>query len=154
MICRGACLRHALCFLCISCTKWDTLCIRQPRPYGADRAPRIQDNPLSPDPAIASGDKAFVLVARALALLMTPALAFFYGGLVRGKNALNAMMKIMSSFLPLRVDDRAEGVGLDLSAHGEEAYAQGEGAVLASPGNSGDPKPVAAPVPSFSGGPR
>ena len=38
------------------------------------------------------GDVAFVLVACALVLLMTPALAFFYGGLVRGKNALNTMM--------------------------------------------------------------
>lgn len=42
--------------------------------------------------AISAGDTAFVLVACALVLLMTPALAFFYGGLVRGKNALNTMM--------------------------------------------------------------
>src|SRR5262252_9458099 len=33
-----------------------------------------------------------MLVSTALVLLMTPALAFFYGGLVRSKNALNAMM--------------------------------------------------------------
>jgi len=33
-----------------------------------------------------------MLVATALVLLMTPALAFFYGGLVRSKNSLNAMM--------------------------------------------------------------
>ena len=38
------------------------------------------------------GDIAWMLVATALVLLMTPALAFFYGGLVRGKNALNTMM--------------------------------------------------------------
>jgi Amt family ammonium transporter len=37
-------------------------------------------------------DTAWVLVATALVLLMTPALAFFYGGLVRSKNALNTMM--------------------------------------------------------------
>ncbi|HQR68447.1 MAG TPA: ammonium transporter, partial [Thermoanaerobaculia bacterium] len=37
-------------------------------------------------------DIAWVLVATALVLLMTPALAFFYGGLVRSKNALNTMM--------------------------------------------------------------
>ena len=35
---------------------------------------------------------AWVLVASALVLLMTPGLAFFYGGLVRAKNALNTMM--------------------------------------------------------------
>ncbi|MEN2981114.1 MAG: ammonium transporter [Thermus sp.] len=35
---------------------------------------------------------AWVLVSTALVFLMTPALAFFYGGLVRSKNALNTMM--------------------------------------------------------------
>ena len=33
-----------------------------------------------------------MLVSTALVLLMTPSLAFFYGGLVRSKNALNTMM--------------------------------------------------------------
>ncbi len=37
-------------------------------------------------------DTAWMLMATALVLLMTPALAFFYGGLVRSKNALNTMM--------------------------------------------------------------
>ena len=37
-------------------------------------------------------DTAWMLVSTALVLLMTPALAFFYGGLVRPKNALNTMM--------------------------------------------------------------
>jgi ammonium transporter, Amt family len=37
-------------------------------------------------------DTAWMLVATALVLLMTPALAFFYGGLVRSKNVLNTMM--------------------------------------------------------------
>jgi Amt family ammonium transporter len=37
-------------------------------------------------------DTAFILIATAMVLLMTPALAFFYGGLVRSKNALNTMM--------------------------------------------------------------
>jgi Amt family ammonium transporter len=39
-----------------------------------------------------TADTAWMLVATALVLLMTPALAFFYGGLVRSKNALNTMM--------------------------------------------------------------
>ena len=43
-------------------------------------------------PVIVPADVAFMLVAAALVLLMTPALAFFYGGLVRSKNALNTMM--------------------------------------------------------------
>jgi len=37
-------------------------------------------------------DTAWMLVSTALVLLMTPALGFFYGGLVRSKNALNTMM--------------------------------------------------------------
>ena len=43
-------------------------------------------------PTINQADTAWMLVATALVLLMTPALAFFYGGLVRSKNALNTMM--------------------------------------------------------------
>jgi Amt family ammonium transporter len=37
-------------------------------------------------------DTAWMLIATALVLLMTPALAFFYGGLVRSRNVLNTMM--------------------------------------------------------------
>ncbi len=43
---------------------------------------------------IDTGDSAFVLVSSALVLLMTPALGFFYGGLVRRKNALNTIMSV------------------------------------------------------------
>ena len=43
-------------------------------------------------PALVPADTAWILVATALVLLMTPALAFFYGGLVRSKNSLNTMM--------------------------------------------------------------
>ncbi len=42
-------------------------------------------------------DTAWMLVATALVLLMTPALGFFYGGLVRSKNALNTMMMSVSA---------------------------------------------------------
>jgi Amt family ammonium transporter len=44
-----------------------------------------------------NADIAWMLVATALVLLMTPALGFFYGGLVRSKNALNTMMMSFSS---------------------------------------------------------
>lgn len=40
-----------------------------------------------------TGDTAWVLVASALVLLMTPGLAFFYGGLVRRKNVLSILMQ-------------------------------------------------------------
>jgi Amt family ammonium transporter len=41
---------------------------------------------------LSGADTAWMLVSTALVLLMTPALAFFYGGLVRSKNALNTML--------------------------------------------------------------
>lgn len=42
---------------------------------------------------IDTGDTAWVLVSAALVLMMTPALAFFYGGLVRRKNILSILMQ-------------------------------------------------------------
>jgi Amt family ammonium transporter len=41
---------------------------------------------------INAGDTAWVLTSAALVLLMTPALGFFYGGLVRRKNVLSTLM--------------------------------------------------------------
>ncbi|MGZ3777932.1 MAG: ammonia channel protein, partial [Mucilaginibacter sp.] len=40
---------------------------------------------------IDSGDTAWMLTATALVLIMTPGLAFFYGGMVRKKNVLATM---------------------------------------------------------------
>lgn len=40
-----------------------------------------------------SGDTAFVLLSSALVAIMTPGLAFFYGGLVKRKNVLTIMMQ-------------------------------------------------------------
>src|SRR5690349_16587741 len=40
-----------------------------------------------------SADMAWMLVATALVFLMTPGLAFFYGGMVHRKNILSTMMK-------------------------------------------------------------
>ena len=42
---------------------------------------------------INSGDTAWVLISSALVLLMTPGLAFFYGGMVRRKNMLSVLMQ-------------------------------------------------------------
>lgn len=41
---------------------------------------------------INTGDTGFILICAALVLLMTPGLAFFYGGMVRRKNVVNTMM--------------------------------------------------------------
>ncbi|MEI6476730.1 MAG: ammonium transporter [Actinomycetes bacterium] len=45
--------------------------------------------------ALNSGDTAWMLASTALVLLMTPGLAFFYGGMVRTKSVLNMMMMSM-----------------------------------------------------------
>jgi Amt family ammonium transporter len=49
---------------------------------------------------INTGDTAFVLICVALVAIMTPGLAFFYGGLVRRKNVITIMMQ---SFVSLGV---------------------------------------------------
>jgi len=43
--------------------------------------------------AVNAGDTAFVLICAALVMLMTPGLAFFYGGMVRRKNILGILMQ-------------------------------------------------------------
>jgi hypothetical protein len=40
---------------------------------------------------IDTGDTAWILVSTALVMMMTPALAFFYGGMVRKKNILSTL---------------------------------------------------------------
>jgi Amt family ammonium transporter len=42
---------------------------------------------------IDNGDTAWMLIASALVLFMTPGLAFFYGGMVRAKNVLGMLMQ-------------------------------------------------------------
>ena len=63
------------------------------------------------DAAPNTGDTALVLVSAGLVMLMTPGLAFFYGGLVRSKNVLNTMMMslaaVASGILPLRSGARS-----------------------------------------------
>ena len=50
--------------------------------------------------SIDSGDTAWMLVASALVLLMTPGLSFFYGGMVNKKNIISTMLQ---SFIALGV---------------------------------------------------
>lgn len=148
---------------------------------------------LAPAEGVEGAATAWILVSTALVFLMTPALAFFYGGLVRSKNALNTMMmsftalgfvgvgwallgyslafaegsawlgglahtflqgvgleakgsiphllfmafqgtflllKLVGLLTPLRAAAKEEATGLDITQHGEEAYASGEGAIL------------------------
>ena len=47
------------------------------------------------EPTIDSGDTTWVFLSAALVMLMTPGLAFFYGGLVRRKNMLSVLMQCL-----------------------------------------------------------
>jgi Amt family ammonium transporter len=63
------------------------------------------------------------------------------------------LLKLVAAFAPLRARAREEGLGLDVSQHGEEAYARGEGAILVLPEIAAAPGlgvPAAAPA---GGGP-
>jgi ammonium transporter, Amt family len=61
---------------------------------------------------------------QALAALAAPAYAFV-GTFV--------LLKLVGALMPLRVTESEEALGLDVTAHGEEAYATGEGAILVTP---------------------
>ena len=54
-------------------------------------------------PELNTGDTAWVLASAALVLLMTPGLAFFYGGMVRAKSVLNMMMMSFSAIAVVSV---------------------------------------------------
>jgi Amt family ammonium transporter len=61
----------------------------------ADDAPVVTSPPavMSAAVPIDSGHTTWVLISTALVMLMTPGLAFFYGGLVRRKNILSVLMQ-------------------------------------------------------------
>ena len=43
------------------------------------------------------------------------------------------ILKLLALVMPLRIADRDEKLGLDVSDHGEEAYTHGDGAILVKP---------------------
>lgn len=56
--------------------------------------------PSKTDPLIVPGDVAWMLTSTALVLLMTPGLAFFYGGMIQPKNIISTMLQ---SFIAMGV---------------------------------------------------
>jgi Amt family ammonium transporter len=59
------------------------------------------------------------------------------------------LLKLVAAFAPLRATRTEEGLGLDVTQHGEEAYARGEGAILVLPGPGADAGPAPASVPAL-----
>jgi Amt family ammonium transporter len=67
---------------------------------------------------ISQGDTAWMLVATALVLLMTPALGLFYAGLVRSKNVLNTFMMSIGALGVVSVAWALVGYSLAFDGHG------------------------------------
>jgi Amt family ammonium transporter len=66
-----------------------------------------------------TGDTAWMLIATALVLLMTPALGLFYAGLVRGKNTLNTFMMCLGAIAVAAVTWAAVGYSLAFDGTGD-----------------------------------
>jgi len=63
------------------------------------------------------------------------------------------LLKLVGLVAPLRATAREEGLGLDVTQHGEEAYAQGEGAILVLGDSAPPTSTLPAPVLGPQGGP-
>jgi Amt family ammonium transporter len=70
------------------------------------------------------------------------ATSFVYAGVMTF-----VILKLLGAVLALRAEARAEGVGMDVTQHGEEAYTSGEGSILVLPStpDSMVPAPTLAP---------
>src|SRR3712207_1290294 len=68
---------------------------------------------------IDTGDTAWMLIATALVLMMTPALGLFYAGLVRGKNTLNTFMMCVSAIAIGTITWAAVGYSLAFDGTGD-----------------------------------
>jgi Amt family ammonium transporter len=67
---------------------------------------------------IDTGDTAWMLIATALVLLMTPALGLFYAGLVRSKNVLNTFMMSVAAIAVATITWAAVGYSLAFDGDG------------------------------------
>jgi Amt family ammonium transporter len=76
---------------------------------------------------IDTGDTAWMLIATALVLMMTPALGLFYAGLVRSKNTLNTFMMCVAAIAVAVVTWAAVGYSLAFD---------GDGAIIGGLGNA------------------
>lgn len=92
-------------------------------------------------------DTAWLLVSTALVLLMTPGLAYFYGGMVQNKNVISTMLQSFIAMAIITVVWVVVGFSL--------AFGESIGGVIGSPATffmmdgvlSGDPWPAAPTIP-------
>jgi Amt family ammonium transporter len=69
-------------------------------------------------PTVDTGDTAWMLIATALVLMMTPALGLFYAGLVRSKNTLNTFMMCIAAIAVAMVTWAVVGYSLAFDGDG------------------------------------
>ena len=73
------------------------------------------------------------LLDQAIAALAAPAYAFV---------ATYVLLRLIGAVMPLRATEHDEALGMDVVAHGEEAYVSGEGAILVTPEAGHEEVPV------------
>ena len=72
--------------------------------------------------------------------------------IVYSAGATWGILKLIALFSRVRAAAREEGLGLDVTQHGEEAYASGEGAILVLPEAGGPAAQLSEPVFAPGGG--
>ncbi len=72
---------------------------------------------------------------QAIAALAAPVYAFV---------ATYVLLRVIGLFTPLRATEHEEALGMDVVAHGEEAYATGEGAILVHHASAAEAEKVVA----------
>ena len=97
---------------------------------------------------INSGDTAWLLLSAALVMLMTPALGFFYGGLVRRKNVLGTIMH--SFFILCLISIQWVLIGYTLAFGPDQGGLIGGLNYLALKGVGQEPGPLAPTVPHMA----
>jgi Amt family ammonium transporter len=61
------------------------------------------------------------------------------------------LLKLIGLVMPIKASANEEGLGMDISQHGEEAYGSGEGAILILPDHAPS-QPAAFASSTISGG--
>jgi len=83
------------------------------------------------------GNTAFVLISAALVLLMTPALAFFYGGLVKAKSVISMMMLSFGSLALIGVIWIVYGYAITFANGGSDTFIGIDGVIGIDTANLG-----------------
>lgn len=103
-----------LCVLCLSAVTavaGQDAATAPPSQIGVSSTAAVQTTSAKID----SGDTAWVLISAALVMLMTPGLAFFYGGLVRRKNILGVLMQCFIALAALSIQWMLFGYSLSFA---------------------------------------